>query len=172
MARLTPLTLDREAENTPKFNDADVTFAQMMIPHHEQAVDMATLAQTRANDPELKQLAQDIRDAQEPEIATMTDWLRQWGQPTAMPGGHGGHGPDTMPGMMTDAEMAELEAASGVDFDRMFARMMIAHHNGAIQMSRNVMAQGSNPDVKALAETIEQTQSAEIATLQAILDRL
>ncbi|HEX5997401.1 MAG TPA: DUF305 domain-containing protein [Jiangellales bacterium] len=159
-------------ESTPTFNDADVTFAQMMIPHHEQAVEMATLAQTRATDPELKQLAQDIRDAQEPEIATMTDWLRQWGQPTATPGGHNMPGMDDMPGMMTDAEMAELEAASGVDFDRMFARMMIAHHNGAIQMSRDVMAQGSNPDVKALAATIEQTQSAEIARLQAILDRL
>jgi uncharacterized protein (DUF305 family) len=154
------------------FNDADVTFAQMMIPHHQQAVEMARLAETRASDPEVKQLATTIKTAQAPEITTMTGWLTGWGQPTAQPGGHNMPGMSEMPGMMSEAEIAQLTAATGVDFDRMFARMMIAHHNGAIQMCRDMMANGSNAQAKALATTIEQTQTAEVATLQAILDRL
>jgi uncharacterized protein (DUF305 family) len=153
-------------------NDADVAFVQMMIPHHQQAVEMATLADTRAKDPELKSLAAKVKSAQEPEIATMTGWLTSRGLPTAQAGGHNMPGMGSMPGMMSDEEMAELKAASGVDFDRMFARMMIAHHNGAIQMCRDATAQGSDAEIKALAATIEKDQSAEVAELQAILDRL
>jgi uncharacterized protein (DUF305 family) len=159
------------------FNDADVAFALMMIPHHEQAVEMATLAETRATDPELREIAADIKAAQEPEIATLTGWLQSWGMPTTMPtsGGHGDGmpgGSTEMPGMMSEQEMADLGQSSGVEFDRMFARMMIAHHNGAIQMCHDVAASGANPDVQALAATIEQAQSAEVARLQTILDRL
>jgi uncharacterized protein (DUF305 family) len=154
------------------FNDADIQFAQMMIPHHQQAVEMASLADTRAADPEVKQIAAQIKAAQDPEIKTMTGWLAAWGQPTTPPGGHTMSGMAGMPGMMSDAEMAQLKAAKGVDFDRMFARMMIAHHNGAIQMARDEQAKGKNPDAKALAATIEKTQAAEVAQLQKILDRL
>lgn len=154
------------------FNDADVQFAQMMIPHHQQAVEMATLAETRATDPELKQLAAQIKTAQEPEITTLTGWLTSWGQATAQPGEHNMPGMTEMPGMMSDEEMAKLQAASGVEFDRMFATMMIAHHNGAIQMARDEQAEGSNAEAKELAATIEQTQAAEVATLQKIVGRL
>lgn len=156
-------------------NDVDVAFAQMMIPHHQQAVDMATLAATRASDPQLKQIAASIRAAQSPEIATMTGWLSAWGVPTAQPGGHtmpGMSSTEGMPGMMSEAEMSRLMAASGTEFDRMFTRMMIAHHNGAIQDAREERANGSDPTAKALAATIEQAQTAEVVTLQAILDRL
>jgi len=158
--------------DTVAFNDADVQFAQMMIPHHQQAVEMATLAETRAADPALKLLAGQIKAAQEPEIATLTGWLAAWGQPTTQPGEHTMPGMTGMPGMMSDQEMTALQAASGVDFDRMFARMMVAHHNGAIQMAGDEQANGSNADAKALAATIAQTQAAEVATLQKILDRL
>jgi uncharacterized protein (DUF305 family) len=151
------------------FNAADVSFAQNMMPHHQQAVQMADLAATRANDAELKQLAAAIKAAQDPEIATMTGWLTGWGEPTAPAGGHSGM---SMPGMMSDDEMAQLQAGSGVDFDRMFARMMIAHHNGAIQMAREQQTGGSNAEAKALAATIERTQAAEVTKLEAILDRL
>jgi uncharacterized protein (DUF305 family) len=155
------------------FNDADVAFAHNMIPHHQQAVEMATLAESRASDPEIKQLAATIKAAQAPEIATMTGWLTAWGQPTAAPSGHGmsgGHG--GMSGMMSAEEMAQLNAASGVDFDRMFARMMIAHHNGAIQMARDEETNGTNPVAKALAAQIMKSQSAEVDQLQKVLDRL
>jgi uncharacterized protein (DUF305 family) len=155
------------------FNEADVNFVQMMIPHHEQAVEMAELAESRASDPEVKQIAAQVLAAQEPEITTMTGWLTAWGVPAT--GGHempGMSGTEGMPGMASEQEMGQLEAATGVDFDRMFARMMIAHHNGAIQMARDVSTQGMNPEVKALASAIEQSQAAEVTQLEAILDRL
>ncbi|MER6590320.1 DUF305 domain-containing protein [Micromonospora purpureochromogenes] len=152
-----------------QFNDADVMFAQMMIPHHEQAVEMAELAATRVKNPELKELAAGIKAAQAPEITTMTGWLTAWGKPTEVPGGHQEHGADVMPGMVSDKDMAALKAASGSEFDSMFARLMIAHHNGAIQMARTAQSDGSNQDVKKLAVTIEQTQDAEVQTLQKFL---
>lgn len=165
-------------------NDADVMFAQMMIPHHQQAVTMADLAPTRANDPELKALAAKIKAAQDPEIATMKGWLTAWGKPTdlpsdhSMPGmsatpGHGMPGMDSgMPGMMSEQQMKDLAAANGAAFDKMFAEMMIAHHKGAIDMARTEQADGSNPEAKALAARIASDQAAEVQTLQKILDRL
>lgn len=158
------------ASSGAAFVDADVMFVQMMIPHHQQAVDMAALAETRASDPELKLLAAKIKAAQDPEITTMTAWLTAWGQPSAAAGGHLGHG--GMPGVMSAEEMTQLAAAKGVDFDRMFARMMIAHHAGAIQMASDEEANGVNRNAKALAAQIMKTQYAEIEALQKILDRL
>jgi uncharacterized protein (DUF305 family) len=155
------------------FNDADVEFAQMMIPHHRQAVQMAALAETRASGAQIKQLAGQIKAAQDPEITTMTGWLTAWGKPSNMPsGGHNMPGMSSMPGEMSDEDMVKLEAAKGTEFDRMFAKMMIDHHNGAIEMARDEQAQGSDPDAKTLAATIEKTQTAEVSTLQQILDRL
>ena len=165
-------------------NAADVMFAQMMIPHHQQAVTMADLAPTRASDPELKDLAAKIKAAQDPEITTMKGWLTAWGKPTdlpsdhSMPGmsatpGHGMPGMDAgMPGMMSEQQMKDLAAAKGPAVDRMFAEMMIAHHRGAIDMARTEQADGSNPEAKALAAEIASDQAAEVQTLQKILDRL
>jgi uncharacterized protein (DUF305 family) len=159
------------------FNDADVTFAQMMIPHHKQAVEMSTMADTQATDTELKKLAAQIKGAQDPEITKMTGWLQAWGKPTTAPSGHAMGGMSSMPGMdhsgmMSDADMAQLKAAKGKDFDKWYAQMMIAHHNGAIQMARDEQANGSNADAKALAKTIADSQQAEVATLEKILNRL
>lgn len=151
------------------FNDVDVMFAQMMIPHHQQAVEMANLAETLAKDPEVKSLAANIKAAQDPEIATMSAWLSAWGKPVAPEGGMEGHG---MPGMMSDADMAELKAATGTEFDRMFLEMMIAHHNGAVQMARGEERGGVNPEAKRLAKSIEASQTAEIEQMQKIIDRL
>ena len=149
---------------------ADAMFAQMMIPHHEQAVEMSTLAETRASSPEIKELAAEIKAAQQPEIDQMTAWLEEWGMPVmsgmdAM-GEHGGHG---MSGMLTDDQLAELEAASGPEFDRLFAEFMILHHEGAIDMAEDV-ADSKDPRVAALAAAIITTQAEEIAQLQAFLD--
>ncbi|GAA4711541.1 DUF305 domain-containing protein [Phytohabitans rumicis] len=158
------------ASSNATFNDVDVRFAQMMIPHHEQAVQMATLAQTRASDPQVKQLAVQVKAAQDPEITTMTGWLTTWGQSTAAH--DSGHDMASMPGMMSDDDMAKLKAATGTAFDRMFVDMMIAHHKGAIQMAQDEQSNGAHPQAKALAATIEKTQTAEITTLETILERL
>jgi uncharacterized protein (DUF305 family) len=149
------------------FNNADTMFAQMMIPHHEQAVEMAELAPERAGDAEIKELAATIKAAQDPEIQTMKGWLAEWGQPA--PEGGMGHG---MPGIMSEGDMKKLKAAKGKQFDRLFAQSMLAHHNGAIEMARTEQANGSSPQAKELAKNIETAQQAEVAQLQKILDRL
>lgn len=120
------------------FSGADVMFAQMMIPHHRQAVDMAVLAETRAADSELQRLATQIKAAQDPEIQTMIGWLTTWGDP--VPSASGGtetggmnHG---VSGMMSDADMGKLKAAAGRDFDKQFCTMMIAHHQGPSRWPR------------------------------------
>ena len=149
---------------------ADAMFAQMMIPHHEQAVEMATLAETRASSPEIKELAAEIKAAQQPEIDQMTAWLEEWGMPVmsgmdAM-GEHGGHG---MSGMLTDEQLQQLANAQGAEFDRLFAEFMILHHEGAIDMAEDVV-DSKDPRVAALAQAILTTQAEEIAQMRAFLD--
>ncbi|MEV1249573.1 DUF305 domain-containing protein [Nonomuraea sp. NPDC050022] len=159
------------AQAAATFNDADVMFAQMMIPHHQQAVEMAELAETRASDKEVKELSAKIKAAQDPEIQTMKGWLTDWGKPLPSGGmdqgmGHG------MPGMMSAEDMKKLEDAKGSAFDKRFAELMIAHHNGAIDMARTEQSQGSNPQAKELAKAIETGQQAEVEQMKKILDRL
>ena len=175
-------TNDAEIATTPTptssamaFNDADVAFAQLMIPHHRQAVEMAVLAESRAQDPEVKRLAAAIKSAQQPEIDTMTGWLRAWRQPTMPPtsvgtAGHGGHGAAS--GMMTPEDMERLADADGSEFDRMFVDMMIFHHIGAIQMAQDETTNGLSRNAIDLAKAIIRTQTDEVTTLQRILARL
>ena len=157
-----------------KFNDADVTFAQSMIPHHQQAVEMAKMAQMHASTPEVKELADQIEAAQGPEIATMTDWLKAWGEdvPTGS-GDMGGMdhdmGSGDMPGMMSEDDMKKLDAATGAEFDRMFLTMMSDHHAGAIEMAKTEQSDGQNPDAVALAKKIETDQAAELAQMKDLL---
>ncbi|MFF9349414.1 DUF305 domain-containing protein [Streptomyces sp. NPDC014734] len=160
------------------FGDADVEFAQQMIPHHRQAVEMAELADGRAADPEIKELASAVKKAQDPEISTMTGWLKAWGEPLPaasmgdMPGMH--HGPDGagMPGMMSGEDMSGLEAAEGKDFDKKFARLMIAHHEGAVTMAEKERKDGRNAEAKKLAGAVITAQTAEIEQMNKILARL
>lgn len=157
------------------FNDADVTFAQEMIPHHRQASEMAALAPGRAETPEVLDLADAIRATQEPEIETMTGWLVAWGEavPEDMSGmegmDHGGTAMDDMAGMMSAEEMTALEGATGPDFDQMFLTMMIEHHEGAIEMAEAQQQDGENADAVALAATIAADQSREIQEMQDLL---
>lgn len=169
------------ATGSTAHNTADVMFAQMMIPHHQQAVEMSTLAATRANDSEVKTLAAQILAAQQPEIETMTAWLSAWGSSMpAMTGGMDmggmGHGATMSAGMMagmaSDADMAALTAATGTDFDKRFCRLMIAHHEGAIAMAKTEVAQGTNSAAKTMAQQIITSQQAEIDEMNAILARL
>ncbi|WP_086823110.1 DUF305 domain-containing protein [Streptomyces sp. NRRL B-24572] len=149
------------------FNDADVMFAQMMIPHHQQALEMAKLADGRAEDPEVKKLVTAIEQAQDPEIQKMKTWLKGWGKPEAPAMNHGG-----MAGMMSEQDMKELTATKGKAFDRKFAELMIAHHEGAVGMAKDEQQSGSNAAAKKLADDVVRTQSAEVAQLKKILDRL
>ncbi|MET9343380.1 DUF305 domain-containing protein [Nonomuraea sp. NPDC003804] len=149
------------------FDEADVMFAQMMIPHHQQAVEMAELAETRAADPEVKELAARIKAAQEPEIQSMRSWLGAWGRLMPSDGMH-----HDMPGIMSADDMKRLEAAEGAAFDKLFGQLMIAHHKGAIEMAEAEQARGVNPEAKELARTIASTQQAEVDQLRQILDRL
>lgn len=153
---------------TADFNEADVTFATDMIPHHRQAVEMAELAETRADSPEVKDLAEQIRGAQGPEIQTMSRWLTTWGKPVPEKM-DGMDMSGSMPGMMSTEDMDKLMNASGAEFDRMFLRMMIEHHRGAIEMAKIEQADGQFPDAIALAEGIEAAQTTEIATMQGLL---
>lgn len=173
------------AEATGDFNDADVLFAQGMIPHHEQAVEMAAfaLAPEAGARPEIVALATEIQAAQDPEITQMTAWLQQWGQPIDMPGMEGmeGMGSDEMEGMegmddmggmdgmMSAEDMMNLQSLTGAEFDTAWATMMIAHHEGAIAQAQAVKAAGSNPEVLALADQIIAAQQAEIDQMRALL---
>jgi len=162
-------------------SDADITFAQLMISHHEQAVQMADMALQQANSSEVTDLATQIKAAQDPEIGQMRGWLQQWGAPEQMDGmdgmdhgdmGHGDtdSGGQSAGGMMSDTDMGALGGASGADFDRMWLTMMIAHHEGAIKMAEQVKAESTNPDVTALADAIVAGQKKEIDTMQQLLD--
>ncbi|MEO7421402.1 MAG: DUF305 domain-containing protein [Ornithinibacter sp.] len=144
----------------------DVQFAQQMIPHHEQAVEMARLAlDDRAGaSPEVKSLAQQISTAQEPEIATMSGWMSQWGASTDMGGMD-----DGMDGMMSDQEMGDLSTATGADFDRLWLTMMIQHHEGAVSMADAVLGTTHDARVSELARAVVQGQKTEIATMQGML---
>ncbi|CAM5267352.1 DUF305 domain-containing protein [Streptomyces narbonensis] len=155
-----------EAGAPGAFNDADVMFAQMMIPHHEQALEMAKLADGRANDPEVRKLVAAIERAQDPEIRKMKAWLEGWGKPESAGAGHG------MAGMMSEQDMKDLAAVKGEAFDRKFAELMIAHHDGAVVMAEDEQKNGRNASAKKLADDVVRTQSTEIAELRKILDRL
>ena len=161
-------TQSSSATTTADFNDADVTFATDMIAHHRQAVEMAKLADSRAKSAEVKDLAVQIMDAQDPEIAMMTSWHTEWGQP--VPENLGGMDMSgSMPGMMSSDDMDQLMNASGVDFDQMFLTMMIEHHKGAIEMAKTEQVDGTNAAAISLAEQIEQAQTEEIATMRGLL---
>lgn len=153
-----------------EFNEADVTFAQGMIPHHEQAIEMADIAldPTIGASEQVRDLATRIKGGQDPEIVLMTGWLTAWGQPMQMDMG-GGHDMSSMEGMMSADEMDALGMMNGVDFDSMWLTMMIRHHEGAITMAQDVKDAGSNPDVVALADQVIAAQQAEIAEMQALL---
>jgi uncharacterized protein (DUF305 family) len=148
------------APATAGHNSQDVMFAQMMIPHHQQAIVMAKQAATKASSPQVEKLAEQIEQAQGPEIQMMTGWLQTWGASKPSDGMHMGDG------MMSDQDMKKLAKLSGKPFDRAFLQMMIKHHQGAITMAKTEQAQGSSADAKALADSIVTSQSAEITTMQ------
>jgi uncharacterized protein (DUF305 family) len=156
----------------------DVSFAQGMIPHHRQAVAMADLAASRAKSQQLKDLAAKIKQAQDPEINTMSGWLKAWGEKVpgvgksgmdSMPGMD--HSASSMPGMMSDEDMGKLKGLSGDAFDKAFLRMMISHHQGAIEMAKTEQAKGAYAPAKTMAQSIVTSQSAEITEMNKMLGK-
>jgi uncharacterized protein (DUF305 family) len=159
---------------TSAHNAADVAFAQQMIPHHRQAITMTELAPTRTANPKVRDLATRIKNDQGPEIATMTSWLQTWHAPPASndPGqgsAMGGMDRAAMAGMMSNQQMSQLSNSSGPAFDRLFLLMMIAHHEGAVQMATTELATGQNTDAKNLATAIQRSQTAQIGTMRQLL---
>jgi uncharacterized protein (DUF305 family) len=160
---------------------ADAGFARDMQTHHAQAVEMAFLVRDRSDDEELRTVAYDIITSQQQQAGQMYGWLVQWGldqtgsrPPMAWVGGEhaAAHaGPDgTMPGMATPAQLAELKAASGVEAERIFLRLMIAHHTGGVAMAQAARDDARTPEVRTLAGAIAAAQTSEIQLLQQMLD--
>ncbi|ORL72758.1 DUF305 domain-containing protein [Prescottella equi] len=191
------------AEQGGPHNDADVEYVQMMIPHHEQAVEMAELVPSRTGNPDIIALADQIEKAQGPEIEQMEGWLKAWGAPepskaeapgatsdgmdhdgmegdgtsmpmqsmpmtsmNSMPGMEGGgHG------MMSAEQMQALENAKDAEFDKMWLELMIAHHQGAVASSEQILQTGESDQVRQLAQQIVSSQQAEIAQMEALLNK-
>jgi uncharacterized protein (DUF305 family) len=166
------------------FNEADVEFAQNMIPHHQQAVEMAVIAldDARGASAGVKELATRIQGAQQPEIDLMGGWLKAWGKEgapsTEMEGmdhssmDHSAmEGMEGMEGMMSAEEMKSLESATGQGFDTAWLEMMVRHHEGAVVMAKAVQADGSSVEAKTLAGKIIGAQEAEIAEMNTALGK-
>ncbi|MFG2209526.1 DUF305 domain-containing protein [Streptomyces sp. NPDC048638] len=167
-----------------RHNAADVAFATQMIPHHRQAVTMADLAEDRAASGEVKTLADKIKNAQDPEITTMSGWLTAWGEKVpaettegmgdmdhGMDHGMGHSGGSGMPGMMTEKQMKELKGASGKAFDTAFLTMMVGHHEGAVKMARTEQREGAYGPAKTLAGNVITGQSTEITQMNKLLGK-
>lgn len=146
-------------------NAADQTYVRHMIEHHGQALTMSALAPTRASADGVKRVAERIAAAQRPEMGAMEKWRARHPEPSTDAGSHD-HG--AMPGMATERQLADLAAAKGADFDRLFLTLMIAHHEGAVKMAGEALAGGNNVAVEEMATEVVATQSAEIHRMRAM----
>ncbi|MCL8251683.1 DUF305 domain-containing protein [Aeromicrobium fastidiosum] len=150
-------------ESDAGHGDADVAFVQQMVPHHEQAVEMADMAERADASADVKALAAQIEAAQGPEIATMKTWLDDWD----VPSDHAGH--DMGDGMMSDSDMTGLAQLSGAAFDQEWLTLMIEHHEGAVAMARTELADGRDARAQKLARQVIADQQREIATMKGLL---
>lgn len=154
-------------------NDTDVEFAQQMIPHHAQAVEMSDIVLAKDGlDPEVADLAEQIKAAQAPEIGTTTGWLTEWGEQVPPTIGMEDMEGMAMNGMMSADDMADLQDADAAQAARLFLQQMTEHHTGAIDMAEQEVEAGSYPDAITLAETIIDSQQAEITQMEQLLGRL
>lgn len=158
---------DDKKSSSTALKGADIMFLQMMIPHHQQAVDISNLALTKSKDSELIALATSIRDGQADEIAQMKQWLKDADADIDM--GHMMH--DSMGGMLAESELSALDKATGKDFDRLWLQGMIGHHDGALQMVK-MINNSKNSEIKKFGEKIFAAQSSEIAQMQSMLQRI
>ena len=162
--------MDHEGHSSEASGDLssdDVMFLQMMIPHHQQAIDMSDLALTRSSDSELLALAKDIRDGQGAEIVKMKAWLDKAGEDLD-PGHSMGH---DMGGMLGDSELAALKAATGKSFDLLWLKGMTGHHDGAIDMAA-MIEDADNDEIKSFGQAIVTSQSAQNKQMAAMIKRM
>jgi len=146
---------------------ADIMFLQMMIPHHQQAVDISNLALTKSKDSELLALATAIRDGQADEIVQMKKWLSDAGASLDM-----GHSmPGAMGGMLDEQELADLKNATGANFDRLWLAGMTGHHDGALHMVQ-MIEDADNPSIKKFGQDIVSLQTAQINQMKEMLNRI
>lgn len=156
-----------EGNSTSNLTGADIMFLQMMIPHHQQAVDISNLALTKSKDSELLALATSIRDGQADEIVQMKQWLKDAGAGAEM-----GHTMDgQMGGMLDEAELAALKSATGSEFDRLWLLGMTGHHDGALHMTQ-MIEDASNPTIKKFGQDIVALQTAQIDQMKVMLQRI
>ena len=148
------------------YTGADVMFLQMMIPHHQQAIDISNIALKTSKDSELLALAKTIIKEQSAEIIKMQSWLNNANVNPGM-----GHSMNGMGGMLNDAELSALSASTGKNFDLLWLKGMIGHHDGAIHMT-TMIRDASNPEIKTFGEKVAKDQTAQIAQMNAILKRI
>ncbi len=175
LAGLIGFGLGVRQSSAPGRDSPEVGFARDMMMHHAQAVDMATLLRDRTEDPEMRQIALDIMLTQQAQIGQMQGWLALWQYPIAstappmtwmdMPANDG------MPGMATQAQLNELRDLQGVQADGLFLQLMIAHHRGGVLMGEAALARVDRPEVRALAQSIVDAQTSEIAAMQTLLQQ-
>lgn len=149
----------------PRYNSLDVWFVRMMIPHHQQAVEMAALAPDRAADPRVRAVADRIRAAQQPEIGVLRAWLTARGLPAEVPG----HDHGAMRGMQSPEAMSRLAAAHGAEFDRLFVRMMTEHHEGAVAMATDLLKVGADQAMQEFANSVAAEQAVEITRMRELV---
>jgi uncharacterized protein (DUF305 family) len=182
------------ASNTGPHNAQDTAFTQTMIVHHTGAIKMADLAATRASSKQIKDLASQIKAAQQPEIVEMTSWLKAWGEPVTMSGMSPSPTPTasdmsgmdmatpapipsatgmgaSMPGM-TPADMATLSSETDAAFDKEFLTLMIEHHQSAVSMAKGELSKGQNASAKKLAQSIVTSQSKQSTSMKTMLSSL
>ena len=153
--------------------DPDTRFMHHMIPHHAQALVMAGLVPSRTSNPGLRLMAERIEISQKDEIALMRRWLEERGKPAPPDGDHAMH--MSMPGIISDADMARLAAATGTEFDRLFLELMIRHHEGALTMVRELLGSpgaAQDSEMYRLVADIDADQRSEMARMQGMLRAL
>jgi uncharacterized protein (DUF305 family) len=174
--------------DTPGTDSVDAGFARDMSTHHVQAVEMANLAQTHSSDPQVQQLAFDIASTQNNQVGRMRGWLSLWGLPLSGDdgvmawmgeGGHAMHDMGAMqkaeqrgvpmPGMASESDLTQLRSLTGTPFDVLFLQLMIRHHQGGTAMAEYGAAHAQEPAVRNLAQTIDETQTAEVTTMEQML---
>jgi len=162
--------MDHEGHSSEASGDltgADIMFLQMMIPHHQQAIDISDLALTKSADPELLALAKDIRDEQGAEIITMKAWLA-----SAKAGMDPGHSMgDSMGGMLSDSELVALKTATGKSFDLLWLKGMTGHHDGAIDVAA-MIEDADSDEIKSFGQAIVTSQSAQNKQMAAMIKRM
>jgi uncharacterized protein (DUF305 family) len=152
------------AAGGPGANQADITFSQQMVPHHQQSIQVANLASERSASEFVKTVADKIIKAESAEVQTMTGWLQSWNAAVLPAAGHAGH---SMPGMITAGQVAALQNLTGAEFDRTWLPLMAEHLRNGVTMAKTVLSSGEHPETKALAQEIVENQTAAIDEITA-----